>query len=82
MNMKKIVFIAHDPGGYDVIFPVVQRLQQETVSMNFYCLGPAADLNPLYGASETCVLQTIHSLLQEKSCRDWLLEQAGAITWN
>ncbi len=66
MNMKKIIIVAHDPGGYDVIFPVAQRLQQESVSLNFYCSGPAADLNPLYGASGPDVLQTIRSLLQEE----------------
>ncbi len=66
MNMKEIIFVAHDPGGYDVVFPVVQRLQQNPVSLNFYCLGPAADLNPLYRASGSEILQTIHSLLHEK----------------
>lgn len=66
MYMKKIVFLAHDPGGYDVIFPVVQRLQQEMLPLDFYCLGPAAKLNPCYGASEASVFHAIYSMIHEK----------------
>ncbi|MDO0825372.1 hypothetical protein [Desulfosporosinus nitroreducens] len=63
--MKKIVFLAHDPGGYDVLFTVVQRMQQESVPLEFYCIGPAAKLNPINAASESRVVQTIQSMLLE-----------------
>lgn len=65
--MKKIIFIAHDPGGYDVIFPVVQKLQQQSVALNFYCVGPAARQNASYSASEVEIGQKIYSLLHNES---------------
>ncbi|CUH94424.1 hypothetical protein P22_0490 [Propionispora sp. 2/2-37] len=64
--MKKIIFLAHDPGGYDVILPVVQKLQQ-SVALNFYCVGPAARHDALYSASEAEVIQKLHSLLHTES---------------
>jgi len=64
--MKKIAFLAHDPGGYDVLLSVVQRLQKEHVPLEFYCLGPAAKLNPVNVTSESEVVQTIQSMLLEK----------------
>lgn len=64
--MKKIVFLAHDPGGYDALYTVVQRMQQESVPLEFYCLGPAAKLNPSNAASELRVMQTIQSMRLEK----------------
>ncbi|TGE35399.1 hypothetical protein E4K67_25775 [Desulfosporosinus fructosivorans] len=64
--MKKIVFLAHDPGGYEALFTVVERMQEESVSLEFYCLGPAAKLNPSNAASESRVVQTIQSMLLEK----------------
>lgn len=64
--MKKIVFLAHDPGGYDVLLSVVQRLQMEQVPLEFYCLGPAAKLSPFNAAPDSQVMQTIQSMLLEK----------------
>jgi len=64
--MKKIVFLVHDPGGYDVLSPVVQRLQNESVPLEFYCIGPSAKLNPVNAVSESKVVETIESMLLEK----------------
>lgn len=65
--MKKIIFLAHDPGGCDALLPVVERLHQETVPLEFYCIGPAANLNPDNAASEVEVIQIIQQMLMEKS---------------
>jgi hypothetical protein len=50
--MKKTLFLVHDPGGYDVIYPIVERFQQEGLPFDFFCLGPAALINPLYAQDE------------------------------
>lgn len=49
-----------------MLFPIVQRMQQESVPLEFYCVGPAAKLNPINAASESQVVQTIQSMLLEK----------------
>ncbi|MCO1603806.1 hypothetical protein [Desulfosporosinus nitroreducens] len=64
--MKKIILLAHDPGGYDALFSVVERMQQESVPLEFYCIGPAAKLNPSNAVSESRVVQEIQSMLLEK----------------
>jgi hypothetical protein len=71
--MKKIVFLAHDPGGYDVVFPIVQRLQHEDILLEFYCVGPAAALNTYYAVSEEMALSNIKSMILKK-------EIAGLVT--
>lgn len=58
--------MAHDPGGYDAIFPIVERLQREAIRLEFFCVGPAAELNPNYAISETEVMQIIKQMLKER----------------
>ncbi|CQR70444.1 hypothetical protein [Sporomusa ovata] len=57
--MKKIIFLAHDPGGYDVVFPVAENFQRESCAADFYCIGPAANLNPLYKITPDELLKKI-----------------------
>ncbi|SMC40216.1 hypothetical protein [Sporomusa malonica] len=64
--MKKIVFLAHDPGGYDVIFPVAKSCEHDGISGLFYCIGPAAQLNPLHGIVAKEALQAIQDLLDSR----------------
>lgn len=62
--MKKIIFLAHDPGGYDVVFPVVENFQRVGIAAEFYCIGPAANLNPLYKITSEELLQIIQYQLE------------------
>ncbi|HWR45775.1 hypothetical protein [Sporomusa sp.] len=64
--MKKIVFLAHDPGGYDVTLPVAQSFEHDGIPSECYCTGPAAKLNPLQGISAKEVLQAIQCLLDSR----------------
>lgn len=64
--MKKIVFLAHDPGGYDALNSVVLRLQKENVPLEFFCVGPAAKLSLGNAASESEVMQFIHSMIEKR----------------
>lgn len=73
MNMKKIVLLAHDPGGYDVVFPVVQTLQREGNAADFYTAGPAAKLNPLHSIEAHELLKLIKCMLDNR-------EIAGLVT--
>lgn len=73
MLMKKIVFLAHDPGGYDALLSVVERLEKEQVPLEFYCVGPAEKLSSVNSASESEVMQTIVTMLEEN-------EIAGLVT--
>lgn len=49
-----------------MISAVVQRSQKELVPLEFYCIGPAAKLNPVNAVSESEVVQTIQLMLLEK----------------
>lgn len=73
MNMKKIVLLAHDPGGYDVVFPVAQSLQRKSIAADFYTAGPAAKLNPLHSIEADEPLQLINCMLENR-------ELAGLVT--
>ena len=42
--MKKVVFVCHDPGGYDVVSPVYELMRKEGVDCAFFPLGPSAQL--------------------------------------
>lgn len=39
--MKKIVLICHDPGGYDVIHPVYEKLKSSNEACCFFPIGPS-----------------------------------------
>lgn len=72
--MKKILFLAHDPGGYDVVYPVVQALRRQGCgAIRFYTAGPAAKLNPLYGVAGPELLHAIKGMLANR-------EVAGLVT--
>ena len=65
--MKKIIFLAHDPGGYDVIFPVANSFMQKDIPCEFYCIGPAAKLNSKYAAEYSEIEKNIKKIIQEKN---------------
>lgn len=43
--MKKIAFVAHDPGSCDVLYPVYERLRDRAI---FLAVGPSASKYPEY----------------------------------
>jgi hypothetical protein len=61
--MKKTIFIVHDPGGYDVIFPVFNRFQNAGLNIDFYCLGPAAKIQPQFKLTESELLSELDRLI-------------------
>lgn len=64
MNTKLMVFLAHDPGSYDVTNPVYTKLFDRNHTAKYYCVGPAASLNPQYAASEHDFLAELHAYLR------------------
>ena len=58
--MKKIICLAHDPGGYDALCPLGEIFDE------FYCLGPAAQLDKKRGTSEYLACERIRSALVRK----------------
>lgn len=50
--MNKILFLAHDPGGYDAVSPVADVFWRQGENCAFYCIGPAARLNARYAVHE------------------------------
>jgi hypothetical protein len=60
--MKKTVFIAHDPGGYEAVQPVFARLLEERQPVLFCCAGPAGALNPSCAAVEDDILARMEIL--------------------
>ena len=74
MTDRKIVFLAHDPGGCEALYPVYQKLQGQSI---FFAIGPAARIHPQY-ASDWQKVKTVLQELAECEClaglvlgRDW-----------
>jgi hypothetical protein len=65
MTTRIKVFLAHDPGGYDVLFPVVQQYIADRKSIQFYCVGPAAKLNPAYAIDEPGFMEVLENLISK-----------------
>ncbi|OPY58783.1 MAG: hypothetical protein A4E55_00657 [Pelotomaculum sp. PtaU1.Bin035] len=63
MSTKKIVFLAHDPGGYDVVYLVFEAIQQTSIPLEFYCIGPAAKLNDAYATPKEEALEKIENII-------------------
>ena len=42
--MKKVVFVCHDPGGYDAVRPVYELMKKDGIDCIFFPLGPSAKL--------------------------------------
>ena len=61
--MKKIIFVAHDPGGYDVIQPVYQAML-ESRPCTFLSVGPAANLAKVTDWMENEALETLKRAVQ------------------
>lgn len=62
--MKKIVLLAHDPGGYDVVKPVYEELLQNGCEVIFYCVGPASKLDEEFATTKDAVFQQVDCLLK------------------
>jgi hypothetical protein len=64
MNTKLMVFLAHDPGSYDVTHPVYNKLRDLNEATKYYCVGPSAALNPKYASSEQNFFLELQSYLE------------------
>lgn len=67
--MKKILFLVHDPGGYDAVYPVFEKLYAEGHSVEFYCVGPASKLNVSYAFPQEEIIELIRDQLAENRLR-------------
>ncbi|SFL89478.1 hypothetical protein SAMN03159341_111127 [Paenibacillus sp. 1_12] len=63
--MKKIIFLVHDPGGYDVVSPLVNKCKEEGLLYEFYCIGPSGNIATNYAKNNEEVIQLIHSMLHK-----------------
>lgn len=62
--MKKIVLLAHDPGGYDVVKPVYEELLKTGCEVVFYCVGPASKLDEEFATTKDAVVHQVDCLLK------------------
>ncbi len=60
--MKKIIFLVHDPGGHDALFPIVSKCKKEGIAYEFFCTGSSARLSPEYYSTSEDALNTINWL--------------------
>ena len=67
MYMKKIIFLAHDPGGDDVIWPVYEAFPEGEFRKVFWGIGPAGERHPDDRQEESDVLKKLEDLLQSQS---------------
>jgi hypothetical protein len=42
MTMRKLLFLVYDPGGYDAVYPLVQKARQLAIPYLFYACGPSS----------------------------------------
>ncbi|WP_196599564.1 calponin homology domain-containing protein [Pectinatus frisingensis] len=61
--MKKIVFVAHDPGGYDAVYPVYEDMRNQ-MECQLFCIGPSANLNRKFAVRIDMVLGYLHDALK------------------
>lgn len=62
--MRKFIFLAHDPGGYDAIYPVALQLSRcEKMDVAVYLSGPAGDKLPLLKKSDYYILNKIEECI-------------------
>lgn len=64
MTSKSVMFVAHDPGGYDVVHPIAEQFMKR-FSVHYYCVGPAAKLNPAAAAQQDDVMAKLDELLRK-----------------
>ncbi len=67
--MKRTLFLVHDPGGHDAVYPVVKRFFSAGLDTDFYCAGPAADLNRNYGCNEQEILEKLNEQISARAIR-------------
>ncbi|MCR8632377.1 hypothetical protein [Paenibacillus radicis (ex Xue et al. 2023)] len=66
--MKEIILLCHDPGGFDVINPVYKYfVANGKENVNYYCVGPAAKLNPLNGQKQESVIKLLNQKIEKNS---------------
>lgn len=62
--MKKIVFLAHDPGGYDVIWPVYNYIKELHNDIELILTGPMGEKNKKYKKEAGEVMQYFARLIE------------------
>jgi hypothetical protein len=65
--MSRKVFLAHDPGGYDVTYPVVKKYEELGKSVDYYCVGPASHINPNFAMGEDIFLHNLRERINTGS---------------
>ncbi len=66
--MNEIVFLANDPGGLDVIWPLFKRMRQGGYVVELLLTGSAAKKEPAYRVNEEDVLKMLGT-----KCCDYIL---------
>uniref|UniRef100_A0A4Y8Q4J8 Uncharacterized protein n=2 Tax=Paenibacillus athensensis TaxID=1967502 RepID=A0A4Y8Q4J8_9BACL len=59
--MKMAFFLAHDPGGADVVLPAADWFKQHGLPAVVYCVGPAALLHKQFAAKEAEVIRSLEA---------------------
>lgn len=77
--MRSVVFCAHDPGGYDVVYPVYQRMKSERKTEVFLFLaGPSGERVPKYRAD---IDEIFECMSYQVDCGNLRLVVTGT-SWN
>lgn len=65
--MKKIIFLAHDPGGDDVVRPVYEAFPEGEYRKAFWGIGPAGERHPNERQEATNVMKKLEDMSQSHS---------------
>lgn len=67
--MKKILLLAHDPGGFDVVYPTYLKLKKLGEQVLLSCVGPAGDLKSNFQCKEDEFFSKLKSLVYKKKVK-------------
>jgi hypothetical protein len=75
--MKKTLFIAHDPGGFDAVYPVVRRYERENLFYEFYGIGPSATKLSANALTSAAMLEKV----QQEICENAIEALITGTSW-
>ena len=64
--MKELIFLAHDPGGYDVIMPVYNVFVKEGYKAELFLSGVVGESNPEYYKKDIEIVSILDKYIKEQ----------------
>lgn len=66
--MKDLVFVTHDPGGFDAVYPVYRMFRSKGFSCVFHSAGPSGVIYPEASVSDSEIRNQIEDVVTKNNC--------------